>query len=317
MNLKSYLGLLFLLLIFMNCEKPNREDENIDNQLYVQVLGIAQDAGYPQVGCQKKCCERVLNNSNLKEKVVSLGLVDRKTGERWLFEATPDFREQYTDLMSIEPKADTLSGIFLTHAHIGHYTGLMQLGREVMGANNVPVYAMPKMRKFLYTNGPWRQLTALNNIKIRKINTDSTIILNDNLRVKPILVPHRDEFSETVGFIIQSRKKSILFIPDINKWSRWNLDILEIIKQVDYALLDATFFANGEIPNRDMSEIPHPFVEESMDLFDELSVSDKSKVIFIHFNHTNPLLNKVDFAYKKVIKKGYNVAAEGMILNLL
>jgi pyrroloquinoline quinone biosynthesis protein B len=316
MNLKLYVVLIVVLFVFTHCEKPKITSENIENQLFIKILGIAQDAGYPQVGCRKACCERVLNNPNLKEKVIALGLVDSESGERWLFEATPDFREQYTDLLSIEPKADSLSGIFLTHAHIGHYTGLMQLGREVMGASNVPVFAMPRMRKFLYTNGPWRQLSALNNIKIQKINTDSTIILNKNLRVKPLLVPHRDEFSETVGFIIQSKQKSILFIPDIDKWSKWSLNILEIIKQVDYALLDATFYANGEIPNRDMSEIPHPFVEESMNLFDDLSESDKSKVHFIHFNHTNPLLNTESKAYETVFQKGYKVVNEGMILGL-
>jgi pyrroloquinoline quinone biosynthesis protein B len=307
---------IFSVLIFTNCEKQIKKSEVTESQVFIKILGIAQDAGYPQVGCKKACCERVLDNPKLREKVVSLGLVDGSTGERWLFEATPDFREQYNDLISISPIADTLSGIFLTHAHIGHYTGLMQLGREVMGASNVPVFAMPKMRKFLYTNGPWRQLSALNNIKIQKINTDSTMLLNDDLRVKPLLVPHRDEFSETVGFIIQSKQKSILFIPDIDKWSKWNLDIVEIIKQVDYAVLDATFYANGEIPNRDMSEIPHPFVEESMNVFDGLSNADKSKVIFIHFNHTNPLLNEKTTAYKNVIQQGYQIAREGMILNL-
>jgi len=29
---------------------------------------------------------------------------------------------------------------------MGHYTGLMHFGREVMGTNNLPVYAMPKMK---------------------------------------------------------------------------------------------------------------------------------------------------------------------------
>lgn len=279
---------------------------------YIKILGIAQDAGYPQVGCQKACCQRVKDNPELRQKVIALGLIDPTSGERWLFEATPDFREQYDNLMAVEPKADTLSGIFLTHAHIGHYTGLMQLGREVMGAKNVPVFAMPKMRKFLYSNGPWRQLTTLNNIKINRLFADSTIVLNQNLSVTPLLVPHRDEFSETVGFLIQSKNKSLLFIPDIDKWSKWNRDILALIKQVDYAFLDATFFQNGEIAGRDMSEIPHPFVEESMSLFNQLPPKEKSKIYFIHFNHTNPLLDSNSKAYQSVIKKGYFVGYENL-----
>lgn len=303
---------LFIFYIFLlSCEMNEVSTiENI-NQPYITVLGIAQDAGYPQVGCEKACCQRVSENPDLKRKVVALGLVDPSTGERWLFEATPDFREQYNQLMSIEPKVDTLSGIFLTHAHIGHYTGLMQLGREVMGTTNLPVFAMPKMRRFLYSNGPWRQLTALNNIKINKLTADSIIVLNDNISIKPLLVPHRDEFSETVGFLIQTKVKSVLFIPDIDKWSKWNRDILALIEQVDYAFLDATFYRNGEIKGRDMSEIPHPFVEESMSLFNRLSKSNKSKVYFIHFNHTNPLLIHNSDACENVVNNGFNIAWEG------
>lgn len=311
-----YIFICCFLVISCQNEANKIEFQPDKNEPYITVLGIAQDAGYPQVGCNKECCQRVLKNPDLKRRVVALGLVDPTTGERWLFEATPDFREQYNNLMSIEPKVDTLSGIFLTHAHIGHYTGLMQLGREVMGTKNVPVYAMPKMRKFLYTNGPWRQLTALNNIKINKLTADSTIILNENLSVKPLLVPHRDEFSETVGFIIQSKQKSLLFIPDIDKWSKWNRDILALIRQVDYAFLDATFYKNGEIKGRDMSEIPHPFVEESMDLFNDLSKFDKSKVYFTHFNHTNPLLIHNSEAYNNVTNSGFSIAIEGQKIRL-
>ncbi|MFK7946784.1 MAG: MBL fold metallo-hydrolase [Saprospiraceae bacterium] len=304
--------ILILSILFFSCQTEEKVDPTIiSNKPYFTVLGIAQDAGYPQVGCEKECCQRVIENSDLKRRVVALGLVDPSTGERWLFEATPDFREQYNELMRIEPKIDTLSGIFLTHAHIGHYTGLMQLGREVMGTKNVPVFAMPKMRRFLYSNGPWRQLTALNNIKINKLTADSTIVLNEKLSVKPLLVPHRDEFSETVGFIIQSKEKSLLFIPDIDKWSKWNRDILALIRQVDYAFLDATFYKNGEIKGRDMSEIPHPFVEESITLFNNLSKSDKAKVYFIHFNHTNPLLNHNSTAHQNVTNNGFFVAKEG------
>lgn len=314
----EFIIFIFCCLLLFNCQSNEVEvaAEIDETQPYITVLGVAQDAGYPQVGCKKECCQRVVENPELKRRVVALGLIDPVSGERWLFEATPDFREQYNELMSIKPKEDTLSGIFLTHAHIGHYTGLMQLGREVMGTKNVPVYAMPKMRRFLYSNGPWRQLTALNNIKINKLTADSTIVLNDNLSVKPLLVPHRDEFSETVGFIIQSKNKSLLFIPDIDKWSKWNRDILALIREVDYAFLDATFYKNGEIKGRDMSQIPHPFVEESMGLFRELSNFDKTKVHFIHFNHTNPLLIHNSEANENVTKGGFLIAKEGQKIGL-
>ena len=103
-------------------------------------------------------------------------------------------------------------------------------------------------------------------------------------------MPHRDEYSETVGYVISGPNKSALFIPDIDKWEKWKLDINAEIKKVDYALLDATFFDEKEINNRDISEIPHPFIIESMKKFEMMTPEEKNKIIFIHFNHTNPVL---------------------------
>jgi pyrroloquinoline quinone biosynthesis protein B len=205
---------------------------------------------------------------------------------------------------------EKIDGVLLTHAHMGHYTGLMHFGKEVMGTNRVPVFAMPKMKTFLKENGPWSQLVELENISLQKLKSDSTINLNKNIKVKPFLVPHRDEFSETVGYEITINEKTLLFIPDIDKWEKWDRDIVEIIKQTDYAFLDATFYKNGEL-KRDMSEIPHPFVEEGMELFSNLSETDKQKIHFIHCNHTNPLLQEGSNAQKEVIEKGFNLAKEG------
>lgn len=221
-------------------------------------------------------------NMHLKKHATSLGIIDQQNKKKYLFDATPDIRQQMYNLHTLASDREyALDGIFLTHAHMGHYTGLMHLGREAAGTKSVNVFAMPKMKKFLETNGPWSQLVALKNIVIKQLTHQQNLKLSNSLSIKPILGPHRDEFSETVGYKIFGPNKSVLFIPDINKWDKWNLSIVDEIKKVDYALLDATFYENGEIPNRDMSQIPHPFVEESMQLFSQLSAKDKAKVFFI------------------------------------
>ena len=69
-----------------------------------------------------------------------------------------------------------------------------------------------------------------------------------SLQITPILVPHRDEFSETVGYYIKGKEKTLLFIPDIDKWYRWETDIRELVKEVDYALLDASFLQTERSP---------------------------------------------------------------------
>lgn len=283
---------------------------------YIYILGVAQDAGYPQTGCYEAHCMPGWQDASLRRAAVSLGLIDPAGHKKYLFDATPGFPAQLYDLEMEAPSAQfELAGIFLTHAHIGHYTGLMFLGHEAMGASDVPVYAMPRMADYLESNGPWSQLVTYENIAIKRLQNDKTQSLGA-LEVTPFLVPHRDEYSETVGYRIDGPNKSAIFIPDINKWSEWQTDLATLIKTVDYALIDATFFADGELPGRDMSKVPHPFVMESMEALGDLPIEERNKVWFIHMNHTNPLLDPQSKESLFVQSRGFNVAVERIRLKL-
>ncbi|MCI0567349.1 MAG: MBL fold metallo-hydrolase [Acidobacteria bacterium] len=244
--------------------------------------------------------------------MASLAIVDPGTRRRWLIDATPDFREQLRVLDEIAPAASSpgLDGIFLTHGHIGHYTGLMQLGREVMGAKGVPVYAMPRMRKFLETSGPWDQLLKLGNITLRSLDAAGPVILNSRLSVTPLLVPHRDEYTETVGFVIRGPSRAVLYLPDIDKWAKWSTPLAEALSSVDVAYLDGTFYGEGEIPGRNMAEIPHPFMVETLALLAPLPPEQRAKVRFIHLNHTNPALDSASGASRDLTKAGFQVAGD-------
>jgi len=278
------------------------------------ILGTVQDGGSPHPGCTKDCCNKYFVNSSDDKKIISLGIVDHINKKSYLFDASPDFPTQTSELNQLLDSFayNPPSGIFLTHAHIGHYTGLMYLGREAQNAHSVPVFAMPKMKKFLETNAPWSQLVSLVNIQINPLKQDTTFQFSEMLSVTAFTVPHRDEFSETVGFFVQGPTKKLLFIPDIDKWSKWNRDIIKEIQKVDYAFIDGTFFDAKEINYRDISEIPHPFVVESMELFQKLSQHEKDKIFFIHLNHTNPLLNDKSEEFLRLKEAGFNVARKGM-----
>ena len=80
-------------------------------------------------------------------------------------------------------------------------------------------------------------------------------------------------------------------------------DIIEEVKKVDYAFLDATFYSGNEINKRDISEIPHPFIVESIEYFEK--IKNNVEISFIHFNHTNPLLNPDSDLRKKLNNQGY------------
>lgn len=318
--MKLVLTIMTIFLLF-SCKQERKTalaDKKELPEKFLLVLGIAQDAGFPQIGCEKECCRAYWEGKAAKKHITCLALVDREAGRYWLFEATPDITEQLHELQSylIQPGNYSPDGIFITHAHTGHYSGLMQWGREAMGAKGIPVHAMPRMDSFLRNNGPWSQLVSLQNITLQSLQADSAVQIAPGITVTPVRVPHRDEYSETVGFRIISAGKKILFIPDIDKWEKWERNINEEVAAADVALLDGTFYRNGELPGRDMREVPHPFVEESMRRLDGLPDSVRSRIVFIHFNHTNPLLKKESPEKKSVKAAGFGVAEEGMVIPL-
>ncbi len=298
-------------------------ESNVPGTPYTIVLGVAQDAGYPQTACRRACCEAARRDPKLKRHVACLAIVDPVNRQRWIVDCTPDFREQLAMLDAMAPSHSPdatalisqplLDGILLTHAHIGHYTGLQDLGREVTGAHEVPLYVMPRMAEFLRTNGPWNQLVELHNVQLHLLSADQPTALNEHITATPLVVPHRDEYSETVGYRITGPTRSVLYIPDVDKWQRWDRLIEDEIAKVDVAYLDGTFFDGEELGGRDMAEIPHPFVRESMARFAALSIGERAKIRFIHFNHTNALLRSGSNVCREVEAAGLRASSQGDI----
>lgn len=282
---------------------------------YIYVLGNTQDAGLPHIGCQHKFCQDNFDNYD-QYFVTSIAVVDSDLRKYIMFEATPDITYQLNNLKnSIFQEFLLPESLYITHAHIGHYTGLMYFGREALGSKDLLVKVLPKMNEFLKSNGPWNQLVNINNIEIQKLNFGESNNELTNISVTPIKVPHRDEYSETAGYVIQGKNKKALFIPDIDKWEKWDKNLVHLTEEFDYLLLDATFYDSKEI-NRDINEIPHPLVTETMSLLDNLSSESKAKVYFIHMNHTNLMLDPESELSKLVESKGFNIARLGQKLNL-
>ncbi len=275
------------------------------------VLGIAQDGGLPHIGCRQEACVRARLDPSRAHRVACLGLVDGASGERFLIDATPDLAAQIEALRGEAPARDPrrpVDGILLTHAHIGHYAGLLLLGREALGARGVPVYATRRMARFLRENAPWRQLVTLGNIELREIEPGRDVALTPRLTATPLRVPHRDEFTDTVGYRVAGPKRRVLFIPDIDKWSRWERQLADEVAGVDVALVDGTFESAAEIPGRTQKEIPHPLIAETLAA---VPGPLRSRLRFIHLNHTNRLLwngeAAIDFGGARVARPGEEI----------
>ncbi len=241
----------------------------------VVVLGIAQDGGVPHVGCRCTRCGPAFDGLRRRERVACLGLTN---GERaYLFDATPDLPDQLHALGARRPDA-----VFLTHAHMGHINGLPYLGREALATATMPLHATPAMHAFLSSNAPYSDLYEQSRVTAAP-NDDVDL---GGVRVRSMQVPHRNEHGDTVAYVIESETKSVLFLPDIDRWDTWDRDVREEVAAVDVAYIDGSFLSRDELP-RMAGEVPHPPVTETMDLLDGLG----DRVRFIHLNHTNPLLD--------------------------
>jgi pyrroloquinoline quinone biosynthesis protein B len=268
------------LLAWAGAQTPASPPQSVPAAAWeLVVLGIAQDAGIPQLGCTQVLCTSIRAGTRRPERVASLGLVHRGSGRAFLFDATPDLPSQVHTLTG----GRSPDAVFLTHAHIGHYTGLIYLGREAIDARAMPVYATARMTTFLTANGPWSGLVSRKNIALQTLVPDQAVDLGDGLRVTAFTVPHRDEFTDTVGFRIETPAKTAVYIPDIDQWQKWVRQARDVLAGADYALLDGTFASADEIPGRSIADIPHPLMPATRTLLG----GGRAQIWFIHLNHTN------------------------------
>lgn len=287
----------------------------------VKVLGTAQDAGIPHIGCTCPNCERARKDAAFARFKPSIAVLDMKDKQAFIVDASPDIGPQFDmvhERMDFDPAAKSSAphGILLTHAHIGHYTGLMYYGYEGLNASKIPVYCTKRMAGFLEKNGPWSQLVGYENIVPQTIRPEEIRSLTPRISFTPLVVPHRDEYSDTIGFIIAGPNKKLLYIPDIQNWEAWDRSIHREVKKVDYALLDGTFYSPDELPGRDLSKIGHPFIKDSMDILVDPAKSGTLKIYFTHLNHSNLGLAPDGPAYKEIVGRGFYLAADGMELPL-
>ncbi|MDW0111262.1 MBL fold metallo-hydrolase [Sporosarcina aquimarina] len=289
-------------------------------KVILQVLGTAQDAGLPQPNCYCDNCSKAIEDPTFKRRAASVAVVLPDEKQWHLIDASPDFKEQIVMVQRAHGlEGRVMESIFLTHAHIGHYPGLIYLGREAMDTQNVPVFAGALMKRVLENHAPWRQLTDLGNIHVKEIQNGCPTELEESVKVTAVEVPHRNEFSETFGFWITGPNKKALYIPDIDSWEEWELDIVEVCKQADICLLDATFFSERDLADiegsdRDLSEIPHPFITNTMERLK--TISKTCEIYFTHFNHSNPAFKPGSDARKLIEENGFHIADDGMMFDL-
>ena len=276
----------------------------------ITVLGIAQDGGRPQPGCQRPCCQDL--SAVDYRSPVSLG-IKTKNGTTILIEATRDLGRQLITFG--EPNIDHL---FLTHAHLGHVDGLGLFGRETMSARGIPLHSSPSMQNLIKSTPAWALLLEQGVFELTEIGR----VKIDDVVIESIAIPHRAELSDMHAFVLRGKEHSVLFLPDHDSWDQTLAahsasSIREWLKEIEvtHALLDGTFWSGDELQGRDMSVVPHPTIQDSLSRLGERQSGDP-EIYFTHFNHTNPVYREGGSEYQKIIQLGWKVSTEGQRINL-
>ncbi len=284
---------------------------------YVLVLGTAQDGGLPHAACRCTHCRAARADPARARAVASLAVVLPQSERVFLVDATPDIRGQLDrirDHVAVAVEGvdrSPVDGVLLTHAHMGHYTGLAFFGFEAVHTRDLPVYCSRSMSEFLRVNGPWSQLVELRNVRLQEIDPNESFELGDGVAVTSILVPHRDELSDTLGFLIRGPRSSLIYVPDTDGWPAWHRPIEGVVAEVDVAILDGTFYSTEELPGRDVSSIGHPLITDSMQRLESLVRSGAARVFFTHLNHSNPALDPAGPERAEIERRGFRVLSEG------
>ena len=268
-------------------------------QLQLVVLGSGQDGGTPQVGSAAPTTSRTASSIAVLADDVRL-----------LFDASPDLRSQFQLLPTVDRSGLLVDAVFITHCHMGHYTGLAQFGREAANTNQIPLYGSPSVIEVLETNEPWASLFRRGNLRAHPM--DDVVHLG-RLSIRRIPVPHRAELSDASAFSIAVDERPwLLYLPDIDAWDDWP-EAERVLSSHELCLLDATFGSPDELPGRDMSSIPHPFVEETIARFGHLT--GRTMMLLGHINHSNPLNDRSSRLFRKAVAAGFVVAEDGMTIS--
>jgi pyrroloquinoline quinone biosynthesis protein B len=295
----------------------------------ITVLGTASIGGVPEWDCTCPNCAAARNNPKLGRTRSSI-TVSLDKHYHILIDAGHDLKNQL-ESQKIIPLPETvgktyrenrIDSVFLTHGHADHTVGVAEFctGKSF----EIPLYGPPDLIKFLFGTqekpnyfGELGRLAKNYVTPIPLINEHSIRRL-DGIEILGFEIPHtqvledgRKYPSTTYAYEIKYQSKRIIYAPDLGKLEPW---LLERLDGVDVFLMDATFWWNNELER--VSGIPitsyqlgHVPQESAVEILQDKGIG---RVIYTHFNHTNPVLELNGRERKIVEKAGQEIAYDGL-----
>jgi pyrroloquinoline quinone biosynthesis protein B len=297
------------LEIELNINSGNSLDSPVDPpepgsiQKRITVLGAADDGGIPHLNCECKACTQARKNNEV-DYPTSLRLTGTSADQTLIFEASAELRHTIENI----PDAFCIS-----HDYGGSTAGLFSLGNEVTGANSVKIYCSEEFGSLIRSGGLYDRLLTNNNLEIEPVQhgedrqiayCDITFFELEFDHGKTNPLAYKISGADEVG-------NDLFYAPKIQNIESGN--ILEIIKEVDIALIDGHYWSQagetraGHLPRN----IPRymDVIDNNLDNTDEDGELE-TEIYFLNINHTNKVLHDHD-RLKSIQERGYDICNEG------
>ena len=309
----------------------------------VLVIGSAAGGGFPQWNCNSSNSSQARKNpERAKPRTQSSIAVSVDDGNNWfLFNASPDLRQQINDNIALQPKKgirhSPIQGVFLTNGDVDHIAGLLNL-RE---SHPLSIYATSKVLKILKNNSVFNVLNP-KFVDRREVKLNKTILLEDknknslDIEVEVFPVPGKvalyledetkgkdfgTEEEDTIGLKIIDRKtkKYFFYLPAC---AQMTVNLKNKLKNAPLVFFDGTLWKDDEMltaevgVNKTGQRMGHMSMsgpKGTIEMFKDLNVEKK---FFIHINTTNPALLEDSDQRKKINEEGWEVSYDGMEVNL-
>lgn len=307
----------------------------------VRVLGAAAGGGYPQWNCNHPNSRRARQDDPAARQRTQSSIAISADGVDWfLFNASPDLRQQINENDILQPKRDLrhspIQGAVLTNADVDHVAGLLNL-RE---SQPLRIYATQRVLDVLQANTIFnvlnpdfvhREAMAL-NVPQELHKADGKIA---GIRVTPFAVPGKvalwledassdDNFGsvdeDTIALEVEDSATGARFFY-MPACAKMTPDLANRIRGADLVFFDGTLWVDDEMIRDGVGiktgqRMGHMSVSGEDGTIAALKDLDISRKVFIHINTTNPILLDDSEERRIVENAGWEVSFDGMQIDL-
>lgn len=250
-------------------------------------------------------------------------------GTSWVvLNASPDIRVQLAARPAMHPpelRGTPISAVVLTNGDIDHIAGLLTLREKTA----FDLYATQAGMDIISSNSVFRVLDP-DLVHPQTIDLETVFEPLPGLSITPFAVPGKvalflegdtvnvEEIGEqTIGLMLEGNGRRMAYVPGCATIPDW---LLSRLNDVDLLMFDGTVWHNDEMERTGtgkktgarMGHVPLNGPHGSLERFAGMD----TRKILIHINNTNPILQPDAPERAKVLAHGWEIAADGMEIDL-